>query len=137
MPRKRRIVLVGYPHHIVQRGHDRNAVFADDEDYQYYLENIAECKQTYAIKLYAYCLMTNHVHLLLQPDKDEDSISQFMKVLAALQRRKINLTPFNLPFAALALTGSTRPGHGLWLSVRGLSDNRRLPGSACLSRAGV
>ena len=90
MPRKRRIVLVGYPHHIVQRGHDRNAVFADDEDYQYYLENIAECKQTYAIKLYAYCLMTNHVHLLLQPDEHEDSISQFMKVLAARQTRYRN-----------------------------------------------
>jgi putative transposase len=65
-------------------------VFAGDEDYQYYLENIAECKQTYAIKVFAYCLMTNHVHLLLQPDEDEASISKFMKVVAARQTRYRN-----------------------------------------------
>ena len=87
MPRKRRVILVGYPHHIVQRGHDRNTVLASSEYYQFYLENMVECKQTYGIQIFAYCLMTNHVHLLLQPERSEESVSQFMKVVAARQTR--------------------------------------------------
>lgn len=90
MSRKQRVLLLGYPHHIVQRGHDRKAVFAGDEDYRYYLDNIVECKQACAIKLFAYCLMTNHVHLLLQPDEHEGAISHFMKVVAARQTRYRN-----------------------------------------------
>jgi putative transposase len=67
MPRLGRAVLPGYPHHVVQRGHDIQAVFATDDDYRYYLGNLAEFKALYGVKVYAYCLMTNHVHLLLAP----------------------------------------------------------------------
>ncbi len=45
MPRKARILVLNYPHHIVQRGHNRNAVFLGDQDYQYYLENLREWKK--------------------------------------------------------------------------------------------
>ncbi len=40
MPRKARILVPHYPHHIVQRGHNRKAVFVADEDYQFYLESL-------------------------------------------------------------------------------------------------
>jgi putative transposase len=67
MPRKARVIVPNCPRHIVQRGHNRNVVFVGDDDYQYYLENLIEAKQEYGIKVYAYCLMTNHVHLVVEP----------------------------------------------------------------------
>ncbi len=63
MPRMGRVVVPEYPHHIVQRGHDRKAVFGEDSDYRYYLDTLAEFKGEYGVAVYAYCLMTNHVHL--------------------------------------------------------------------------
>ncbi len=47
MPRKARILVPNYLHHIVQRGHNRNAVFLGDQDYQYYLENLREWKKVW------------------------------------------------------------------------------------------
>lgn len=64
MPRMGRVVLPNYPHHIVQRGHNRQVVFACAEDFQRYLSDMGELKEAFHIKLYAWCLMTNHVHLL-------------------------------------------------------------------------
>lgn len=68
MPRTARIVLPGYPHHVVQRGHNRQVVFAREHDFRYYLANLREWKDHYGVQLYAYCLMTNHVHLILAPN---------------------------------------------------------------------
>jgi len=61
-----RMVLPNYPPHIVQRGHNRQVVFAcaDADDFQRYLTDIRELKVQFGIKLYAWCLMKNHVHLL-------------------------------------------------------------------------
>ncbi len=67
MPRMGRIVLPNYPHHVVQRGHNRQVVFAVAEGYQRYLADLRELKDALGVKVYAYCLMTNHVHLLLAP----------------------------------------------------------------------
>ncbi len=67
MPRMGRIVIPNYPHHIVRRGHNRQVVFAVAEDYQRYLTDLRELKDAFGVKVYAYCLMTNHVHLLLAP----------------------------------------------------------------------
>lgn len=47
MPRKARVIDPGMPHHIVQRGHNRNVVFVEDLDYEYYLENLAEWKTAF------------------------------------------------------------------------------------------
>lgn len=48
MPRKARVLVPNCPHHIVQRGHNREAVFVTDQDYQYYLENLKEWKEEVA-----------------------------------------------------------------------------------------
>ncbi len=82
MPRKARIIVPNCPHHIVQRGHNRHATFVADFDYRYYLDTLREFKYEYAIKIYAWCLMTNHVHLILEPNNEEESISKLMKRLA-------------------------------------------------------
>jgi REP-associated tyrosine transposase len=90
MPRYARLFLPGLPLHIVQRGHDRKVVFVEPGDYQYYLENIVEAKDRYDVSVHAYCLMTNHVHLLVSPGPEAKGISAFMRVLAARQTRYVN-----------------------------------------------
>ena len=70
MPRRARFVISGIAHHAIQRAHNRQVVFATDEDFQYYLGNLIELKKvkkTSALRRIRYCLMTHHVHLLLVP----------------------------------------------------------------------
>lgn len=91
MPRRTRIVVANYPHHIVQRGHCRNDVFLGDFDRVDYLGTLAECRETLRIKVYAYCLMSNHVHLVIDPGADSSTISVLMKRLAGRHARRLNL----------------------------------------------
>jgi REP element-mobilizing transposase RayT len=70
MPRSARIIVPNVPHHIVQRGHNRSSVFAEPADFNYYLQTLREWKTTLGVKVYGYCLMTNHVHLILEPSDD-------------------------------------------------------------------
>lgn len=90
MPRMGRVVLANYPHHVVQRGHNRQMVFAADEDYQRYIADLRELKDVFGVKVYAYCLMTNHVHLLLAPGDSVTGLGQLMKALAARATRYRN-----------------------------------------------
>ncbi len=90
MPRIGRVVAPNMPHHVVQRGHNRNAVFVDNGDYCYYLDTLENWAQQLQVKVYAWCLMTNHVHLLLDPGDDIKSIGLLMKRLAGRQTRFVN-----------------------------------------------
>jgi putative transposase len=71
MPRRPRIHLFGVPQHVIQRGVDRQPVFFSDEDCQFYLEWLGAYAKNRSIELHAYCLMTNHVHLLLSSPSAE------------------------------------------------------------------
>jgi len=82
VPRSRRIVVPHLPHHVVHRGHDRKPIFAEEADYRRYLDRLRDCKTRFSVKLYAYCLMTNHVHLIVDPGDDVQSIAHLMKRLA-------------------------------------------------------
>ena len=90
MPRTGRVVLPNYPHHVVQRGHNRQVVFPQSQDYRYYLDTLHEWKVGYDIKVYAWCLMTNHVHLVLEPPEAVENLGRLMKRLAGRQTRYIN-----------------------------------------------
>lgn len=90
MPRMARVVLPDTPHHIVQRGHNRKAVFVEERDYRYYLENLAEWKDRLDCRVYAYCLMTNHVHLIVDPGEEVARVGRLMKRLAGRQTRWVN-----------------------------------------------
>jgi putative transposase len=90
MPRMARILVPDMPHHIVQRGHNRAVVFFEDRDYLYYLDTLREWKAEFDVRVYAYCLMTNHVHLVLRPGPDTSGIAKLMKRLAARQTRRVN-----------------------------------------------
>ena len=67
LPRTARIIVPNLPHHVMHRGHNRHVVFAQDADYQYDLDTLWEWKQTRGCRVYAYCVMTNHVHLVVDP----------------------------------------------------------------------
>ncbi len=90
MPRKRRVVLPGYPHHILHRGHNRQAVFKEDEDYLKYLADVKELKQSFGVDVYAWCLLPDEVHLLINPGPEADALGVFMKSLAARMTRHRN-----------------------------------------------
>lgn len=80
------------PVHIVQRGHDRQPVFVEAGDYAYYLTNLAEVKAELSVRVLGYCLMTNHVHLILVPGPDTANVSKLMRVVSARQTRLANKT---------------------------------------------
>lgn len=67
MPRTARIVLPGLPHHVIQRGNNRQDVFFVDDDRRAYLEFLAAEAERHRLAILAYCLMTNHVHLVVVP----------------------------------------------------------------------
>lgn len=90
MPRTARIIIPNHPHHVIQRGHNRQTVFASDDDYRYYLANLQEWKKRLGCKVYAYCLMTNHVHLVLDPGDRPENIALLMKRVAGRQTRYVN-----------------------------------------------
>ena len=70
MPRIARVVLPGYPHHVTQRGNRRQRVFFYAGDYAHYLQLIAQSCSRAQTECLAYCLMPNHVHLVLTPNGD-------------------------------------------------------------------
>jgi putative transposase len=80
MPRLPRFVLPGQPQHVIQRGNDRQPIFRAESDYRFYLEKLAEAATKHQCDIHAYVLMTNHVHLLITPQK-ESSISKTMQTL--------------------------------------------------------
>ena len=71
MARHPRLILPGIALHVVQRGNNRNACFREDADYLTYLGFLRHLSGKYACDVHAYCLMTNHVHLLLTPADGE------------------------------------------------------------------
>jgi len=75
MPRIARVVAVGYPHHITQRGNNRSRVFFDEEDRRVYLKVLGHYSKEYGAEIWAYCLMDNHIHLLAVPRR-EDSLAR-------------------------------------------------------------
>ena len=68
MARIARAVAPGIPHHITQRGNRRQQTFFNDEDYLTYIEMMSEWCMRYHVSVWAYCLMPNHVHLILVPE---------------------------------------------------------------------
>lgn len=78
MPRKPRITLPGF-YHVISRGVERRNVYLEDEDFEQFLEILLYVKKNYNIIVHAFCLMSNHYHLLLQID--QSNISEAMRYL--------------------------------------------------------
>jgi putative transposase len=67
MARLPRFTLPGYPHHVIQRGNNRQAIFVSPENHQTLLDLMAESAKRFEVDVHAYVLMNNHFHLLLTP----------------------------------------------------------------------
>ncbi len=67
MPRVARVVVPGVPYHVTQRGNNRQDVFFVDDDRRTYLELLGEAAPRFGLEVLGYCLMRNHVHLVVVP----------------------------------------------------------------------
>ncbi len=89
MPRQPRIVFADIPHHITQRGNRKQDVFFCDEDKDFYLEILKQYTEKHKVSVLAYCLMTNHIHLILKPST-EDGLQKVLKPLHMRYSQYIN-----------------------------------------------
>ena len=71
MARIARVIAPGLPHHVTQRGNRRQQTFFVDDDYQAYMDLMAEWCGKLHVQIWAYCLMPNHVHLIAVPETEE------------------------------------------------------------------
>jgi putative transposase len=89
MARMKRVVIPGYPHHIVQRGVRSMDIFFEEQDRLEYLKLLRKQGDRFGVKFLTYCLMTNHVHLLAIP-KHADSLARAIDEAHRLYTRMIN-----------------------------------------------
>lgn len=85
MARLPRLAAAGLPHHVIQRGNDRQTVFREDADYARYLGWLREVAAAHGLAVHAYVLMPNHVHLLVTPPTD----AALSKAMQSLGRRYV------------------------------------------------
>jgi putative transposase len=89
MPRHARVVFPGLPHHVTQRGNHRQRVFFTRGDHLFYLDQLEEQVRLGLIEAVAYCLMPNHVHLVLVPSS-ATALHQALKIVHGRHAQRIN-----------------------------------------------
>ena len=89
MPRLPRTVFAGLPHHVTQRGNRCEDIFFTDEDLEADLSWLREYSDKHQVELLAYCLMTNHIHLVAIPATD-DGLHRMLKPLHMRYAQRIN-----------------------------------------------
>ena len=87
MPRISRGQQAGYAYHVINRGNGRAAVFHKSQDYEAFLSLVEEAKLRHPVKIFAFCLMPNHFHFILEPS-DETALSRFMQWLLTSHVRR-------------------------------------------------
>jgi putative transposase len=89
MPRIARAIATGFPHHIVQRGNNKEKVFFEKEDKERYLSLLSKYANKWNSTILAYCLMDNHVHLLAKP-KSGESLYKMMQGVTFCYTQYVN-----------------------------------------------
>jgi putative transposase len=90
MARLARVVATGLPHHVTQRGNRRQQAFFCDEDYDCYVELMAQFCRAEQVEIWAYCLMPNHVHLIAVPQ----SVEGLRRAIGEAHRRYTRMVNF-------------------------------------------
>ena len=85
MPRSPRCVAAGQPHHVIQRGNNRQSMFRETHDYEFFLKCVATAIDRHPCAVHAYVLMTNHVHLLVTPAAND----HLARVMQSVGRRYV------------------------------------------------
>ncbi len=89
MARMARVVVPGYPHHVTQRGNRKQRTFFGKQDYREYLSLLTEALPKADLEIWAWCLMPNHVHLVVVPEA-EDSLARLFRHVHQRYTRRIN-----------------------------------------------
>ena len=89
MARLPRLTLPGYPHHVIQRGNNRQPIFARTVDYQRLLDLLDDNARQFEVAIHAYVLMSNHFHLLVTP-QTSDGLPQMMQAVGRRYVRYFN-----------------------------------------------
>lgn len=89
MARLPRLTVPGYPHHVIQRGNNRQPIFSSSADYEFLLALLADNARKFQINIHAYVLMTNHFHLLVTPDT-ADGLPRMMQAVGRRYVRYFN-----------------------------------------------
>ena len=89
MARLPRLTLPGFTHHVIQRGNNRQAIFATGADYQMMLALLEENSRKFGVAIHAYVLMSNHFHLLVTPQTQE-GLPQMMQAIGRRYVRYFN-----------------------------------------------
>ncbi|MFH1220994.1 MAG: transposase [Candidatus Eisenbacteria bacterium] len=89
MPRLARLVAPGFPHHVVHRGNNREPVFLSDQDVDRYIRLLTRYSRKWRCPVLAYCLMSNHVHLLLRPQEGQ-SLAKMMQGISMCYAQHMN-----------------------------------------------
>jgi len=87
MPRVVRGLADSLVYHVVNRGNGRQEVFHKDKDYEAFIELMKQAKERYPVKIFSYCLMPNHFHIAVKPDKG-DELSKWMQWLMTSHVRR-------------------------------------------------
>ena len=77
MPRRPRVIIPGVAHHVTQRGNNRQQIFFSDADRRFYLHLLTRHSVRYGTRILGYCLMTNHVHLVVLPERENSLARTF------------------------------------------------------------
>jgi REP-associated tyrosine transposase len=91
MARLPRFVLPGHPQHVMIRGNNRAPIFIAEQDYRFYLDKLCDAARKHRCDIHAYVLMTNHVHLLVTPQK-VDGISKMIQTVGRYYVQYFNYT---------------------------------------------
>ena len=108
MARITRFVVPGLPHHVTQRGNRRENVFFSDADYELYRDLLGQQCGKHGVAVWSYCLMPNHVHLILVPDRGEalgravgETHRRYSAVVNA--RRRVTGHVFQSPYGSVVM----------------------------------
>ena len=143
MARLRRVIAPGLPHHVTQRGNQKANVYRDEQDRKVYSRLLQERSNHYSIDILSYCLMTNHIHLVVVPHR-KDSLSRGLRdahgFYAVYFNRKYNLTGHFWQgrfyscvldevglWCARSATSSAIPSEPAWLQERSCIAGAVLP----------
>jgi putative transposase len=87
MPRISRGLVDNSVYHVINRGNGGQVVFRKDKDYEAFIDIVLEARLNYSVKVFAYCLMPNHFHMVLMPDRAEH-LSKMMQWLMTSHVRR-------------------------------------------------
>lgn len=90
MARLPRLILPGFPHHLIQRGNNRGPIFTDAADFEVMVQLLRQQSREHGVAIHAYVLMDNHFHLLATPAR-EDSLARMMQGVGRRYVRHFNL----------------------------------------------